>query len=121
MRIDLSWWAEGRARDLAPGPRRLIPLANSRIDGDSEVGSFAGLFVQLQEQRHEADYNIKDAWTLTQSLKEMLAANRAFASGSRDRSDSVMVGLRNLKAHAITILNDPHGARIFSSTHPFKT
>ena len=34
--------------------------------------SFAGLFVQLQEQRHEADYNIKDAWTLTQALKEML-------------------------------------------------
>ena len=43
-----------------------------------KLRSFAGLFVQLQEQRHEADYNIKDGWTLTQALKEMLAANRAF-------------------------------------------
>ena len=44
-----------------------------------KLRSFAGLFVQLQEQRHEADYNIKDAWTRTQSLKEMLGAYRAFA------------------------------------------
>lgn len=43
-----------------------------------KLRTFAGLFVQLQEQRHEADYNIKDEWTLTQSLKAMLDANRAF-------------------------------------------
>lgn len=43
-----------------------------------KLRSFAELFVQLQEQRHEADYNIKDEWTLTQSLREILAADRAF-------------------------------------------
>jgi len=43
-----------------------------------KLRTFAELFVQLQEQRHEADYNIKDTWTLTQSLNEMPAANRAF-------------------------------------------
>lgn len=43
-----------------------------------KLRSFAELFVQLQEQRHEADYNVKDAWTLTQSLRATLGASRAF-------------------------------------------
>jgi hypothetical protein len=51
--------------------------------------SFVGLFVQLQEQRHEADYNIKDAWTFTQSLKEMLAANRAFLIWQEIRTEKI--------------------------------
>jgi len=51
--------------------------------------SFAGLFVQLQEQRHEADYNIKDGWTLTQALKEMLAANRAFVIWQEIRTEKI--------------------------------
>ena len=54
-----------------------------------KLRSFAGLFVQLQEQRHEADYNIKDAWTLTQSLKEMLAANRAFVIWHEIRTEKI--------------------------------
>ena len=54
-----------------------------------KLRSFAGLFVQLQEQRHEADYNIKDAWTLTQSLREMLAANRAFAIWQEIRTEKI--------------------------------
>lgn len=54
-----------------------------------KLRSFAGLFVQLQEQRHEADYNVKDAWTLTQSLKEMLAANRAFATWQEIRIEKI--------------------------------
>jgi hypothetical protein len=54
-----------------------------------KLRSFAGLFVQLQEQRHEADYNIKDAWTLTQSLKEMLAANRAFVTWQEIRTEKI--------------------------------
>ena len=43
-----------------------------------KLRSFAGIFARLQERRHEADYNIKDVWTFTQSLKETLAASRAF-------------------------------------------
>jgi hypothetical protein len=54
-----------------------------------KLRSFAGLFVQLQEQRHEADYNIKDAWTLTQSLKEILAANRAFVTWQEIRTEKI--------------------------------
>jgi hypothetical protein len=54
-----------------------------------KLRSFAGLFVQLQEQRHEADYNIKDAWTFTQSLKEMLAANRAFVIWREIRTEKI--------------------------------
>jgi len=55
----------------------------------NKLRSFAGLFVQLQEQRHEADYNVKDAWTLTQSLKETLAAHRAFAIWRDIRSEKI--------------------------------
>ena len=51
--------------------------------------SFAGLFVRLQEQRHEADYNLKDAWTLTQSLKGMLSANRAFVNWHEIRTEKI--------------------------------
>lgn len=54
-----------------------------------KLRSFAGLFVQLQEQRHEADYNIKDAWSLTQSLKEILAANRAFITWQEIRAEKI--------------------------------
>jgi uncharacterized protein (UPF0332 family) len=54
-----------------------------------KLRSFAGLFVQLQEQRHEADYNIKDAWTFTQSLQEMLSANRAFVIWQEIRTEKI--------------------------------
>lgn len=49
----------------------------------------AGLFVHLQEQRHEADYNIKDAWTLTESLEEMLGADRAFMIWQEIRTEKI--------------------------------
>ena len=55
----------------------------------NQLRSFAGLFVQLQEQRHEADYNIKDAWTFTQSLKEVLAANRALEIWQGIRAEKI--------------------------------
>jgi uncharacterized protein (UPF0332 family) len=55
----------------------------------AKLRSFAGLFVKLQEQRHEADYNLKDAWTFTQSLKEMLAANRAFVTWQEIRTENI--------------------------------
>ncbi len=54
-----------------------------------KLRSFAGLFVQLQEQRHEADYNVKDAWTVTQSLNEILAANRAFVTWQEIRTEKI--------------------------------
>lgn len=54
-----------------------------------KLRSFAGLFVRLQEQRHEADYNLKDAWTLTQSLKEMLSASRAFVIWQEIRTEKI--------------------------------
>ena len=50
---------------------------------------FAALFVQLQEQRHEADYNIRDAWVLTQSLQETLAASRAFEIWHEIRTEKI--------------------------------
>jgi hypothetical protein len=53
-----------------------------------KLRSFAGLFVQLQEQRHEADYN-NNTWTLTQSLREMLAANRAFVIWQEIRTEKI--------------------------------
>jgi hypothetical protein len=54
-----------------------------------KLRSFAELFIQLQERRHEADYNVNDAWTPTQSLKEMLAANRAFATWQEIRAEKI--------------------------------
>ena len=51
--------------------------------------AFAGLFIQLQEQRHEADYNIKDAWTFTQALKEVLAANQAVITWQEIRTEKI--------------------------------
>ena len=66
-----------------------MPYSGEDLATVDKLRSFAGLFVQLQEQRHEADYNIKDAWTLTQSLKEMLAANRAFATWQEIRMEKI--------------------------------
>ena len=54
-----------------------------------KLRAFARLFVQLQERRHEADYNITDAWTLTQSLKDTLAASRAFEIWQEIRSEKI--------------------------------
>jgi hypothetical protein len=66
-----------------------MPYAGEEPAIVDKLRSFAGLFVQLQEQRHEADYNVKDPWTLTQSLKEMLAANRAFAIWQEIRTEKI--------------------------------
>jgi hypothetical protein len=68
-------------------PSKTYPGENPVIV--DKLRSFAGLFVQLQEQRHEADYNIKDGWTLTQALKEMLAANRAFVIWQEIRTEKI--------------------------------
>jgi hypothetical protein len=54
-----------------------------------KLRSFAELFVRLQERRHEADYNVKDPWTHTQSLKEILAASRAFESWQEIRTERI--------------------------------
>ncbi len=54
-----------------------------------KLRDFAGKFIRLQEQRHEADYNIKDPWTFTQSLKEMLAAEFALNTWEEIRSEKI--------------------------------
>lgn len=54
-----------------------------------KLRSFAGFFVRLQEQRHEADYNVRNVWSLTQSLKEILDANRAFATWQEIRTEKI--------------------------------
>ncbi len=66
-----------------------MPYAGEDPTIVDKLRSFAGLFVQLQEQRHEADYNTKDAWTVTQSLKEVLAANRALATWQEIRAEKI--------------------------------
>ena len=67
----------------------MMPYAGEDPAIADKLRSFAGLFVQLQERRHEADYNVKDAWTLTQSLKEVLAANRAFVTWQEIRTEKI--------------------------------
>jgi hypothetical protein len=64
-----------------------MPYAGENPIIVDKLSSLAGLFVQLQEQRHEADYNIKDAWTVTQALKEILAANRVFETWQEIRTE----------------------------------
>ncbi len=66
-----------------------LPYAREDPVVVDKLRSFARLFVQLQEQRHEADYNIKDAWTLSQSRKEMLAALRAFVTWQEIRAEKI--------------------------------
>lgn len=66
-----------------------MPYAGEDPTIVDKLRSFAGLFVQLQEQRHEADYNIKDAWTFTQSLKEVLAADRALSTWQEIRAEKI--------------------------------
>jgi hypothetical protein len=65
-----------------------MPYAGESPITVDKLRSFAGLFVQLQEQRHEADYNIKDEWTPTQALKEIITANRAFWTWQEIRTES---------------------------------
>ena len=38
----------------------------------------AGIFVGLQDKRHEADYDTSRQWTFTRAAKEVLAGKRAF-------------------------------------------
>ena len=66
-----------------------MPYAGQHLALVHKLRTFARLFVQLQEQRHEADYNIKDAWTFTQSLKEVLAANRALEIWQEIRAETI--------------------------------
>lgn len=66
-----------------------MPYAGENPNTVDQLRSFAGLFVQLQEQRHEADYNIKEAWTATQPLKEILAANQAFETWQEIRTEKI--------------------------------
>ena len=54
-----------------------------------KLRAFARLFVQLQEQRHEADYNMKEAWTFTQSVEEVLAASQALAIWQEIRTANI--------------------------------
>jgi hypothetical protein len=49
----------------------------------------AGIFVELQDKRHEADYDTSSPWSFTQSMKEVLSAERAFALWSDIRSKKI--------------------------------
>jgi hypothetical protein len=66
-----------------------MPCAEENPVVVDRLRSFARLFIQLQEQRHEADYNVKDAWTLSQSLEEMIDANRAFEIWQEIRTEKI--------------------------------
>jgi hypothetical protein len=66
-----------------------MPYAGEDSAIVDKLRSFAGLFVQLQERRHDAGHNVKAAWPLTQSLKEVLAANRAFVTWQEIRTEKI--------------------------------
>jgi hypothetical protein len=66
-----------------------IPYAGEDPGVVNELRFFAGLFVQLQQQRHEADYNLADPWTLSQSLDEVYAANFAFEIWQKIRTEKI--------------------------------
>jgi uncharacterized protein (UPF0332 family) len=44
-----------------------------------KLRALAGIFVSLQDKRHEADYDTSHRWTFTHAMKEVLAGFRAFA------------------------------------------
>lgn len=66
-----------------------MPYVGEDPDVVRKLRTFTALFVQLQEERHEADYNIRGSWTHTQSLKVMLAANRAFLVWQEIRNQKI--------------------------------
>ncbi len=68
---------------------RQTPYAGEDPAVVAKLRSVAKLFVQLQEKRHEADYNLRDAWTKTQSLREILAASRAFEIWQEIRTETI--------------------------------
>jgi uncharacterized protein (UPF0332 family) len=73
-------------RVIAPS---LMPYVGEDPLVVGKLRSLAGVFVRLQEQRHEADYNINDAWTLSQALDEMLRADRAFVIWQEIRTEKI--------------------------------
>jgi uncharacterized protein (UPF0332 family) len=46
-------------------------------------------FVQLQEKRHEADYNIRDKWTVTQARNEVHTARKALIAWQKIRTERI--------------------------------
>jgi hypothetical protein len=44
-----------------------------------KLRDLAGIFVKLQDKRHEADYDTSRQWTFTHAAEEVLSGRRAFA------------------------------------------
>jgi hypothetical protein len=44
----------------------------------AKLRSVAKIFFELQDKRHEADYDTKNSWTFVQAMKEILSVVRAF-------------------------------------------
>jgi len=51
----------------------------------------ASAFVQLQQARHDADYNLAKAWSRSDALAQYRRASQAFAAWGRVRRDAMAV------------------------------
>ena len=54
-----------------------------------ELSSFAEAFVELQQARHEADYNLQNAWTRAMTQEYIIRAEQAFNDWDIIRSQQV--------------------------------
>lgn len=55
------------------------PFHNEDPAVADKLRTVARIFYELQDRRHLADYDTANPWSFTQSLNEVLAAQRAFA------------------------------------------
>jgi hypothetical protein len=55
----------------------------------AKLRSLEKIFFELQDQRHEADYDTKKSWTFVQAMKEILAASRAFITWQEIKSENI--------------------------------
>jgi len=65
------------------------PFHNEDPTVVDQLRTVARIFYELQDKRHLADYDVASPRTLTQSLKEVSAAQRAFLIWGQIRNEKI--------------------------------
>jgi uncharacterized protein (UPF0332 family) len=90
-------FANGRLASLPENTRHLVVDPIER-----EIQFLADQFVQLQEARHSADYDLFPSFTRTEALQQIASAEQAFSGWNKVRqcpNASVFLAALMLQAH----------------------
>lgn len=66
-----------------------MPFAREDPVVVGKLRSVAKTFFELQDKRHEADYDTKSSWTFVQAMNEILSVGRAFATWQEIKNEDI--------------------------------